>query len=153
MLKQLGTFAILAVCLFALAMVGCGNGNGGTKIDPPIIDPPTETPGEKLEGSYELTEFRIPDQGVVLRPPELTGTLRLQMGRWVLSYNNNTNDEDLQLFAFGLTSFGQTWSATETTLTLDSATAAPTAYFSYSLVGERLTITYRDGTIATWEKD
>ena len=150
MLKQLGTFAILAVCLFALAMVGCGNGNGGKKIDPPIIDPPTETPMEKLDGSYDLTEFRIPDQGVVLRPPELSGTLQLFSGRWSLSYG--TNDDELLAFAILLSSHGTTWSATETTLTL-TATAGTPFNFSYSLVGERLTITYRDGSIATWERN
>ena len=49
MFKRLGTFAVLAVCLFALAMVGC-NGD-----DPPItpltdkppveLPPPTAVPG------------------------------------------------------------------------------------------------------------
>ena len=153
MLKQLGTFAILAVCLFALAMVGCDNNGGTTKprIDPPIIDPPpTETLMEKLYGAYDLTEFRIPDQGVVLRPPEFTGTLQLFSGRWSLSYG--TNDDELLAFAILLSSHGTTWSATETTLTL-TATVGTLFNFSYSLVGERLTITYRDGSIATWERN
>ena len=151
--KHLGRFAILAVCLFAIVivMVGCNGGNGPP---PPPIVQPTETPMEKLEGRYELTEFRIPDQGVVLRPPGFTGTLGLLSysdgsDAWHLIYESD--DDDLRPFAQAVSSFGSTWSATETTLTLN-ATAAPTAHFSYSLVGERLTITYRDGTIATWEK-
>ena len=35
MLKHLGMFGVLAVCLFAMAMVGCSQGN--KPIDKPII--------------------------------------------------------------------------------------------------------------------
>ena len=79
MLKQLGTFTILAVCLFALAMGDCDNNGGTTKprIDPPIIDPPvTETPKLKFAGRYELLEARYPG-GTILHPPAITGTMFL----------------------------------------------------------------------------
>lgn len=79
MLKHLGTFAVLAVCLFVLAMGDCDNNGGTTKprVDPPIIDPPvTETPKLKFTGSYELVEARYPD-GTIRRPPSLTGKMFL----------------------------------------------------------------------------
>ena len=42
MFKRLGRFAVLAVCLFAIAivMVGCG----GDEVDPPPPDKPVELP-------------------------------------------------------------------------------------------------------------
>ena len=45
MFKRLGTFAILAVCLFALAMVGCG---GDDDPPPPPLPPPLPPPPEGM---------------------------------------------------------------------------------------------------------
>ena len=151
MFRHLGTFAVLAVCLFALAMVGCGNGNGGTKIDPPIIDPPiidppvTETPKLKFTGSYELVEARYPD-GTIRHPPSLTGKMFL----FALDSLRNT---------FSLTSADGdrievkfTWSPDETHF-LDNAGKRMT----YTWDGTHLNLTYTSDNgqtlVTSWKKN
>ena len=81
MFKRLGIFAVLAVCLFAIAivMVGCGTGNGGDdeeekKTD--IVTLLTETPMEKLVGTYTLVEAER--NGEIRRPPAITGKMFLR---------------------------------------------------------------------------
>ena len=81
MFKHLGRFAVLAVCLFAIAivMVGCdGDEDGPPPIVPPIV-PPVVTQVEKLPGLYELVEVRFTVDGdtIIARPPIFRGTLGL----------------------------------------------------------------------------
>ena len=54
MFKRLGIFAILAVCLFAIAMVGCGNGDDEDEkkiVVPPVEETKEKTFKEQLVGS------------------------------------------------------------------------------------------------------
>ena len=126
MFKRLGRFAILAVCLFALAMVGCnggegGNGNGkGTE----IIKPKVETPSEKFAGTYELVEVRSPD-GRILRPPSITGKMFLR--------NSDTISNALYLT-----------SADGDTIALEFTWSVDETYF-LDKVGDRISYTW-DGT-------
>ena len=119
MFKQLGRFGVLAVCLFAIVivMVGCngnggggegGNGNGkGTE----IIKPEVETPMEKLAGTYTLVEIRVGNE--IIRPPDMSGDLNL--------YRLSGYPYDMSLTVLGnpLGRVSGTWSADETTITLD----------------------------------
>ena len=58
MFKRLGTFAVLAVCLFAIAIVMVGCGGGGTDDEEEVIDSPPPTSSSlspayrKIVGSY-----------------------------------------------------------------------------------------------------
>ena len=113
MFKHLGTFALLAACLFALAMGDCNGNNGGGTTKPKIDPPPTtttETPMEKLDGSYTLVEVRIGND--IVRPPEITGDLFLFSAA---GYNFT-----LFLGTQGqpITALSGPWSADETHLTL-----------------------------------
>ena len=141
MFKHLGRFAILAVCLFALAMVGCnggegGNGNGkGTDIIKPAAEP---TPMEKLTGFYSLVEA-WEDNEEVARPPEFSGSLFL--------YSDGTSSMHLTVLGnFSLTT--GTWSVDKTHLTLDGERGR------YTWDGTHLTISDADGSFhIKWRKD
>lgn len=83
MFKHLGTFGILAVCLFAMTMAIVGCGRDDPPPPPPIEILPeetkVETQVEKLQGTYILVEIEVSDDGgaVILRPPALRGSLLL----------------------------------------------------------------------------
>ena len=110
MFRYLGRFAVLAVCLFTLAMVGCGPGD--------------KTPMEKLTGSYTLIEVN----GVALSPESYTkGELLPRGSGWSRS--------STQLGAAS----GPTWSASDTTITFTSSTGG-TWTDNYTLEGNLLTI-------------
>ena len=139
MFRHLGTFAVLAVCLFVLAMGDCGNGNGGKKIDSPIIDPPTETPMEKLTGRYELVET-VGDSGIT-RPPDVVGDLVLLAV--------------LDTYTMSITIAGETrfvngsWGADDTHITFDGTK------YRYSWDGTYLTFSNPDGSSLSlkWRKE
>ena len=121
MLKQLGTFAIFAVCLFAIVIVmgGCD----GDKVDPPIV--PTETPMEKLTGSYTLIEV----DGVALSPGSYSKLELLPRG-------NGWSRSSTHLGAAS----GPTWSASDTTITFTYSTGG-TSTDNYTLEGNLFTLT------------
>lgn len=117
MLKHLGTFAILAVCLFAMAMGDCDrddNGGGGVE----LIDPPPEpTPMEReLAGLYTLVELRdLKEGGVVVSPPNIVGVLSL------FRPSSDSNNKASIWFRFSdgdISELEGTWSADEATITL-----------------------------------
>ena len=130
MLKQLGTFGVLAVCLFALAMVGCGPGD--------------ETPMEKLAGTYTFIDREGGLRGVISPREELPGNLHLMP-------EGNGWSETID----GVSSSGLTWSATDTTITrVPSGEESFTE--DYTLVGKVLTLVYEDENLYIehrWEKD
>ena len=115
MFRYLGRFVVLAVCLFAIAIVMVGCGNGDEKIDPPI-DPPVEekqvelTPMEKLTGTYSLVE-REAVVGVDVLESTVSGKLHLRPGGngWLVTYE--FEDGDSSGFS------GPTWTANATTIT------------------------------------
>ena len=126
MFKQLGRFAVLAVCLFALAMVGCGPDE-------------EETPMEKLAGSYEFSDH------VTVNVPLVGGSFEFSPGgnTWSLHYlweDGRTHSDS-----------GPTWSATDTTITFTNSTGL-TWTDDYTLVGEVLTLFY-DDNFTEWQKD
>ena len=131
MLKHLGTFAVLAVCLFALAMVGCGPDE-------------EETPMEKLAGTYTLIDRLVVSNGSIFPREELPGNLHLmpEGNGW-----SRTIDGDSYS--------GPTWSATDTTITMvtDSGVSSPE---DYTLVGKVLLIVFESDWLYIenrWEKD
>lgn len=120
MLKHLGVFAILAVCLFTMAMGDCNrddNGGGGVE----LIDnlpPPEPTPMEKLAGIYELVELQDLREGTVLGPPNTRGLLSLFPYFGPSSDSNNRASLWL-LFSDGeISEVEDTWSADEATIIL-----------------------------------
>ena len=135
MLRHLGTFAVLAVCLFAIVivMVGCG------REDPPPPPPAEETPAEKLAGSYELVET-VGDSGIT-RPPDVAGDLLLLPG--VLTYTMSITTAGETLFANG------SWGADDTHITFDGSR------YRYSWDGTYLTFSNPDVSSLSlkWRKD
>ena len=138
MFKRLGRFAVLAVCLFAIAIV-MGGCNRDDPPPPPPIELPTETPGQKLTGQYELVET-VGDSGVT-RPPDITGDLFLF--------------DLLGTYTMSITIAGETrsvvngsWGADDTHITLDGTR------LRYSWDGTYLTYSNPDGSSLSlkWRK-
>ena len=152
MFKHLGRFSVLAVCLFALAMVGCGNGD--EKIDPPIVPPVEEkqvelTPMEKLTGTWSLVESTgVDGDGDVLRQ-DVSGQLilRPEGNGWLVTYVDEDGDSR--------GNSGQTWSANATTITF-IVSGGERFVERYTLEGSFLTVSSFDEDLAfveKWRKD
>lgn len=148
MLKQLGISAILAVCLFAMAIVGCN------REDPPpdkpieIVKPPEKTPMEKLAGTYSLVESELVSGGEVDNPP-VSGRLHLRPGGngWLVSYEYEDGESD--------GSAGPTWSANATTISF-MGSENEGGVEEYTLEGKFLilsTFDTRFAWIEKWRKD
>ena len=140
MLKQLGTFVVLAVCLFAIAMVGCDREDPPP--DKPIELPPEETPQQKLAGSYDLVSGSINSELV----PGITGNLTLHEYTDAWSMEFSAPDADFR-------ASGVLWRATELTIKFiyedGSIENVP-----YRWIGERLETEFPYGEeiiILTWE--
>ena len=145
MFRQLGHFAPLALCLFAIVIA---MGSCGEPIDemmpptpPPPTPPPVElTPMEKLAGTYEL----------VADTPEnvaLSGDMYLKPGGSTWEIRVNLEDE-----ATG-TNRGPAWSANATTITFTN-TSGPDSVVEYTLEGKVLAITPIEASTETlkWRK-
>ena len=121
MFKRLGRFAVLAVCLFAIAivMVGCGPGE-------------EETPMEKLAGTYTFIGQTLIAGGVTSSYEDLPGNLHLmpEGNGWSQTIDRSSVS-------------GPTWSATDTTLTTVTDSGV-TSTGDYTLVGKVLTLVYDD---------
>ena len=126
MLKRLGRFAVLAVCLFAMAIVGCGTDNGGGKgKGTEIIKPTTEpTPMEKLPGLYELVEFEVAGDGggIIFRPPTIHGVLSLH-AYYGPGIDGNNDASIWFLFEGRIVEEKGTWSADKANITIASLRA------------------------------
>ena len=152
MFKRLGTFAVLAVCLFAIAMVMVGCGRDDPPIDKPIDPPPVEkpivpkveTPLEKLAGSYNLVE--VFDGIITLRIPEVDGRLYMEEGGgdWFWSLNFVNLDNGL------VKNSGETWSPSATGIAFITSDGEWLGT-EYTLVGSLLTLE-RDDLITKWRK-
>ena len=121
MLKHLGTFAILAVCLFTMAMGDCNRddteGGGVELID--NFPPPEPTPMEKLAGLYTLVELRdLKEGGVVVSPPNIGGVLSLFPYFGPSSDSNNKASIWFRFSDGDISELEGTWSADEATITL-----------------------------------
>ena len=132
MFKHLGRFGVLAVCLFALAMVGCGPDE-------------EETPMEKLAGTYTLIDREIVSRGSVLPREDLSGHLHLmpEGNGWSRTIGGDSDS-------------GPTWSATDTTITKVPDSGEESWTEDYTLVGTVLTLVYEDENLHIehrWEKD
>lgn len=181
MFRHLGTFALLAVCLFAIVLVmgGCDGEriqqmlpppvtpetdapetsetetgeteNGSPKSDPPIVPPTTETPLEKLTGSYTLIEWEIVHKEAeggedLVLSPDVGSTGKLHLRPEGNGWSQTINGETLS---------GPTWSATATTFTI-VADSGSTGTEDYILVGDVLTLVYDDDSLRmerSWQKD
>ena len=134
MFRQLGRFALLALCLFAIviAMGSCGPDDPPPPPIEPVeetpgdvdpVDPPVElTPMEKLTGTWVCTKWVEPqfEREITLANEGITIKLYLQpegIG-WVQSVNRPKPDLKFGIFNFTeeLLS-GLKWTATDTTLT------------------------------------
>ena len=117
MLKHLGTFAILAVCLFTMAMGDCNRDDtegGGVEL---IDNEPT--PMEKLAGIYELVELQdLKQGGAVVSPPNIVGVLSLFPYYGPSSDSNNEASIWFRFIDGDISEIEGTWSADEATITL-----------------------------------
>ena len=155
MFKRLGILGVLAVCLFAIAIVMVGCGNGDEKIDPPI-DPPVEekqvelTPMEKLTGIYSLVESEAVTRNQVSRA--FSGRMHLRPGGngWLVTYEDEDGD------SFG--DSGPTWTANATTITFIYPDGERLVE-DWTLEGEVLTLARLDteldesAVVEKWRKD
>ena len=131
MFRQLGRFARLATCLFAIAIVMGSCGEPIDEMMPPTPPPPVElTPMEKLAGSYELVEHESDTPENVA----ISGDMYLKPGGSSWEIRVNLEDE-----ATG-TDQGPAWSANATTITFTN-TRGPDSVVEYTLEGKFLAIT------------
>ena len=137
MFRHLGTFAVLAVCLFVLAMVGCNREDPPPPPPPPL---PEETPAEKLTGLYDLVET-VGDSGVT-RPPDIIGDLTL-----VGVFRTYTYTMSITI-AGETRSVNGSWSVDDTHITFDGTR------LRYSWDGTYLTFSNPDGSSLSlkWRK-
>ena len=147
MFRYLGRFVVLAVCLFALAivMVGCGEGEVNPPLPPP---PPVETPMEKLTGTWLLVEATAIFGGNVTTPPVSAELhLRPEGNGWIATYVSASGDSS--------GASGPTWTANATTITyIDSD--GERRVEDYTLEGKFLTLASFDenfSRIEKWRKD
>ena len=153
--KQLGTFAVLAVCLFAIVIVmgGCGtdnNGKGTDPIKPPPPPPPVETPMEKLTGEYTFVEEHLIENngelGVWINRP-VSGRMILRPGGngWVKTYEHEEGDSS--------GTSGPTWRADSTTIAFTTS-GNDTDFWvdEYTLQGKLLTLINLGEEFSFWEK-
>ena len=152
--KHLGTFALLAVCLFAIviAMGGCEREEDDPPPPPPPPPPPVElTPMEKLTGTYSYVESEEV-VGFDVRESPVSGRMHLRPGGngWLWTYEFEDRD------SYGRS--GPTWSANATTLTF-IASDGERWVEDYTLEGKVLTVaSFAESDdelsyIETWRKD
>ena len=155
--KQLGTFALLAVCLFAIviAMGGCEREEDDPPPDKPVeivTPPPVElTPMEKLTGTYSYVEGEAV-VGLEVQDPPVSGRMHLRAGGngWLWTYEYEDGD------SFG--NSGPTWSANATTLTTIESDGTRWVE-DYTLEGKVLTVASfaesddESSYIEKWRKD
>ena len=154
MLKYLGRFGVLAVCLFAIVIVmgGCNRDDPPpdkpTEIVKPPVETQTETPMEKLAGTYSFIEGESVVDFEVLEPPASAKFhLRPEGNGWLATFESRDGD------SFG--NSGPTWTANATTLTL-IASDGERLVSEYTLAGKVLTLSAfnEDGArIEKWRKD
>ena len=151
MFKRLGILGVLAVCLFAIAivMVGCGADEDDPPPPPPPPPPPVElTPMEKLAGTYSYVEgTRVVDDGVEVSPH--SGQMHLRPGgnSWLITLEL----EDIEPEGYS----GPTWTANATTITFIASDGTSEAW-EYTLEGKFLTMTFvveEGATLEKWRKD
>ena len=146
--KHLGTFAVLAVCLFALAMVGCDiplNSVNVPSTQPSVLggyNLPPDNMKEKLAGVYRLVEFS--GEGLTQRAPAVDGVL-------VLPLNGKAS---ISQFGPGFrepaSSEGITWNADKTHLTFGRVGGG--RRIPYSWDGRFLTLFEPNGVVSKWVK-
>lgn len=157
MFQRLGILGVLAVCLFAMAIVGCNR--------PPLaLPPPLLTPMEKLAGSYSLVEHEASLAAMstedaaalaVVRwsdAPSLSGRLHLLRGGsgWFVT---RSFAHEVEVEYGG--SWGRIWSANSTTITFTDYDNEVQVE-NYTLEGEFLTLaTFQEdyARIEKWRKD
>ena len=129
MFRQLGTFAPLALCLFALAIA---MGMGDCDDDPQV----ELTPMEKLAGTYSLVESEVLVDNEVLEPPNYGKLhLRPEGNGWIVTFEYEEGDSS--------GNSGATWTANATTITfIDSD--GDRWIEDYTLEGKFLTLSYFD---------
>ena len=145
---QLGTFAVLAVCLFALAMVGCDiplNSVNVPSTQPSVLggyNLPPDDMKVKLAGVYRLVEHSD-GRGLTLRPPDVDGVFALPLnGKFTLSLFDSRYSEN--------NSGGGAWSADKTHLIIGRVDGGKR--FPYSWDGRFLTLFLENGEILKWVK-
>ena len=134
MLKQLGTFTILAVCLFALAMVGCGRDDPPPPPPPPPPNPIQFVSADPADGStirpdatITVTFDGIPPEG--LRVTGLTGGIWKTEGETVI-----ITGRDFERFDTGPLVLELQWAGQVVTLNYTVVVPPPT--FKEQLEGE-----------------
>ena len=144
MFRHLGTFAVLAVCLFALAMVGCDiplNSVNVPSTQPSVLSGYNLPPDDmkvKLAGVYRLIEHSD-GKGWTLRAPEVDGVLALPLnGKSTISLFGPRYSES--------GSGGGPWSADKTHLNYGGPRVP------YSWDGRYLTLFLSNGEILKWVK-
>ena len=141
MFRYLGRFSVLAVCLFALAMVGCDiplNSVNVPSTQPSVLSGYNLPPDDmkvKLAGVYRLVEHSD-GKGLTLRAPEVDGVFALSLnGKFSMSlfgpgYSNKSKTEE------------GTWGADKTHFNGNP----------YSWDGRYLTLFLKNGEILKWVK-
>ena len=133
MFKRLGMFAVLAVCLFAIAivMVGCSE---WWEDDDEEEEEVELTPMEKLTGTYSLVEREVIWMGSTEEPPT-SGTLRLRPegNGWSTTFEFADRDAEARL--------GTTWTANTTAITFIDTDGFHWSE-DYTLKGKFLTLDY-----------
>ena len=142
MFKRLGRFAVLAVCLFAMAMVGCDiplNSVNVPSTQPSVLggyNLPSDDMKVKLAGVYRLIEHSR--SGVTLRAPEVDGVFALPLN----------GKSSMSLFGphYGENESGEgRWSADKTHLIIGSPRSG--RRIPYSWDGRYLTLFLKNGEI------
>ena len=146
--KRLGRFAVLAVCLFALAMVGCDiplNSVNVPSTQPSVLGGYNLSPDDmkvKLAGVYRLVEFS--GEGLTQRAPAVDGVL-------VLPLNGKAS---ISQFGPGFrkpaSSEGITWKADKTHLIFPRTVGGKR--YPYSWDGRFLTLFEPNGVVSKWVK-
>ena len=148
MLKQLGTFGVLAVCLFALAMGGCDiplNSVNVPSTQPSVLggyNLPPDDMKVKLAGVYRLVEHSD-GRGSTLRAPDVDGVFALPLN----------GKSSMSLFGpryTGSSSAEGAWSADKTHLTIGRVGGG--RRIPYSWDGRYLTLFLKNGEILKWVK-
>ena len=152
MFRYLGTFAVLAVCLFAIVivMVGCDiplNSVNVPSTQPSVLggyNLPPDDMKVKLAGVYRLIEHSD-GRGSTLRAPDVDGVLTLplnskcSMSLFGPRYPGNSSAEGA-------------WSADKTHLILGGYGGSGGYRHTYSWDGRYLTLFLKNGEILKWVK-
>ena len=116
----------LIVLLSVLSLFGCG-----------FLD--EDSPIDKLTGTWGIVSAKSKEDGVSLElePPAVEGEIKLNKGG-----NGFTTSVTIGFLGITTNTAGDTWKATETTLTLYAT--AETEVFDYELDGDMLTLINED---------